>query len=1414
MNYLIRKRFVQALVMAGMGSIAASAYGAETWWDYSYDAQALPSDAQPAWEMVAPTVRSGMTIDNAVQPGGLVMKYKGTSASDYYEITYSHPQPTPTDPSPAQVWNPTTATGATVEIRLKILEAVPGVPWSLMLAAGGLGAAQNQPAIILFASNQVSFLGTVLPVDLTDFRTVRLVYDSANKKADLYLDGKLISSLPYTAVPIDTNLGPRLIFGSTFAGLVQGSAQIAYIRWSNHGPIQPTSGAPSSTGTSNDAPRTPSSTATMAAATAPNLKDPVIARAHDLLEAWPRFPQVAVPYTDHPPQIDGTVDPREWQGATRLSGMVALSNHEISATSTLYFLEHDDSDFYLGFQFHRANSSEIRAQTTSRVTSLWNKEDGVEIVLSPDDKKHSIFSLYLNGASGYSEGSKIDKSDLQTSWQSGSEIKTRVTADGMEGEIRIPMTAFSQSFKDAGLTLDKKTWGFDAMRVDLAPVREEFSWSDMWDAANDYAPSALGQLHFEPDRIAVRLNSPAADLPCLIGGEILNGGDKVLHARLQYVIYKANRDVVKEQIGLYPIWDKINRIHLTGSDVDKDAAFQLFLGEDNWLKSLGEAYDKLQEKSVDLSVAPGASGSFGFSLDARGQYIYGARLTDRDTGAILWGQTAPYDLEGGISIDIANRFLTAKGINVTINTAGNTKIKPGDFLDLKVLDAKQTVVKSAELTVLPASTLIEKFVPMDDCPVGPYTVQVLVSLDGKKVAASDRQFSKPPLPSWLGNRIGYSDQVPSPFTAVKATATQSSIWGRNYQWNGRDPFPISITTQGHDLLSAPIQLVGTSGGQPIKWTTTEWKLLRSEPREAAYHSIQESGNLKLDLTVTVDFDGLIRFKGSVAGQNSDIEQLLLTIPLKNEMVTHFHASQFHTEVKLVKDMKGDNSKYRAGYIGDFTKAFPDGATPFAALFWLGGNDGGLQWISEWDKGWVNADREKVMKVVRDDKSTSLQVSFIGMKTVLQEPLPIDFAVNVSPVKDPAYFWDIATCLGPSNAIRPEDYEPNQLKSDLTLAKANGITTVMTGGYGFPFFADVWVRDRNRPHFKEIVDQIHQAGLKTYYYGCWAYINNGAESPAYGADMMKIPVEPGGPDTYWYDPEGPFVDFFMAGLDKTVKDFGIDGIYLDGMPVTSLCADPLMGQTYVDEKGEVHGRWPIFALREWTMRMQNYMHINPLHTGIVYEHDSSVPNLAVESLADIRIVGEDIPSTDSLRQSVSLDSYFARASIHAFGIPCESIWYNWWERPLKENQLQTAFLLTGQLKDRYGACYLPSTPKDYALDSLADIPLLHLFHGFGIPTARWVPYDSAQNWVKTNPPSLYASSYVHPGEKAMVIVGNMDKKPAPAAEITLSLSDIGLKSGDISVHDAILNTDIPLDGNKIHLDVDGERFRALLITKKS
>ena len=100
-----------------------------------------------------------------------------------------------------------------------------------------------------------------------------------------------------------------------------------------------------------------------------------------------------------------------------------------------------------------------------------------------------------------------------------------------------------------------------------------------------------------------------------------------------------------------------------------------------------------------------------------------------------------------------------------------------------------------------------------------------------------------------------------PWTPVEAEAVgeevRIEVWGRTYLFEG-SPFPTSIITAERGILSSPIRLVGTVGGEPIAWKGTGSALLRHDERGAIVSGWGESGSLILNVTSHVEFDGMMR----------------------------------------------------------------------------------------------------------------------------------------------------------------------------------------------------------------------------------------------------------------------------------------------------------------------------------------------------------------------------------------------------------------------------------------------------------------------------------------------------------------------------------------------------------------------------
>ncbi|MDD3927907.1 MAG: DUF6067 family protein, partial [bacterium] len=815
---------------------------------------------------------------------------------------------------------------------------------------------------------------------------------------------------------------------------------------------------------------------------------------------------------------------------------------------------------------------------------------------------------------------------------------------------------------------------------------------------------------------------------------------------------------------------------------------------------------------TDITLNPGEAKPFSFGIPKPGgQFVFAYKIVDTADNSLLLSGVSPVEVKTGIDMKLSKRFLTKGGVMVTADASGVKGLKAGDEIKftLRSAAAKDKPLTAWTQTVDKPETLLERFMDMSAMPVGKYILEstAVAKAGGEKPAYNSIEFNKPAVPDWWGNKIGYSDKVPWPWTPVKAGAATAGVWGRNITWSG-GALPSQIESQGRKLLASPLAIDMKADGKDVVWKKKSFRLVSRSDKQAVYESDFSSGNTGLKVRTEIDYDGLITFKATVSSSNP-VDRMIFRMPMRQDAVTHYGVCRIGSEVATV------DRYYKAGKLDDYFARYKDGRLPFTGLLWLGDDKGGIQWVCEEDKGWSNADRNKVTELIRQNDALTLQVNLIDKATVVAEPRTFTWALMPAPVKDMSWYLrgDVNTASG-ITGVSPKVFDREKLTAGLKAYHDNGINYVLTGGWNTPYHADVWVRGHNRINLKESIDEAHRNKVKVFLYGSWGYDVNGDEAADFGDEMVKQPLQPCMSDTFWYNPEGPWVDFYMAGLKHTMENYGIDGIYLDGMPCTGPLFDPLMDEGYVDEQGRKRGKWPVFALRRWAERMYNVMHLTERQDGIVYTHDSSMPVLAIQSFSDFRCGGEETPNSDRLAPAWPLDEYFVKGYEKPYGIPYQTLWYNWWNRSIKENQVLAVTLLFGQLLNRTGSAVTPWTLKSPSYDKmgLPHIAILNAYKAFNIGEAQWWPYWKPGKMITLEPSSLKASFYLHPGKKALVVVSNLE--PAPAkARITFDLKSMGFTSEQVKATDALLGQEIPMTGGTMQLDVQDERYRLILLETK-
>lgn len=1362
-------------------------------WEEKYTGNTLPEEASPPWSKIEPKEKIGMLIGEKVKDGVLSLENGGEGAQRYFTISWV------TDAKGARKsWRPGSELGSTAEITA-MAQGEGSAPFNIGFFLCGFNwDGKYYDAALYLGVNGVMFQGKTVPgVKGGKMSTYRVTYDPVHKKCfTLYVDGVEKLTVALSELQPASIKNERIIWGASSEKMFNGKSAVKAIAWTNSGIFPPAADDP----VMQAAQAAPKPAPKPAAATG---KPEDIELARGILDKWPRWLAAAVPKTAKAPQVERLLDDPVWNDAAELRGLISSASYQVDADDTGIYLLWDESALYVGFRFMHPAPNEFKVSATGYTNSLWNKDDGFELMLSRDQKLEILFSLFGNPvggfSDGYAQGSAFDVSD-RFEW----EYRTAKKADGYEAVVKIPAGAFQNLLnakKIAPLPLAAgQVWTLGVTRLDMMPFKKLSELTQMW--GSRYDGSRLGKIVFLADTRAVRIGKIGNLGHSRVGaaGEIVNRGAAAHEYTVEYEIFQAQYDLVAKRFNFMRTWDLIERFRKEGPAIEGiPLADQI--SESGHLGKIGSAYRKISGKNLKLKAEAGKTVPFEAAIEGSdGEFLIGLRVRD-EAGNELYAQTMPLKVAPALKVSLTKRFLMKNGleINTEINTVDGGRIKY-DFYKAGKADLVLSAAGKAET----GQKSICDFVDLSQLAAGEYCLTVTFSGTGAdKELVREIKFNKPPVPEWYGNQIGITREVLPPWVPLNFKADQVLLWGRTYQFAAGQMLPQQIYSQQRPLLDSPMELLVKVSGTYRKLTAkTSWSEKAAD--RAVYEAECEDGSLTLKLKTRLEFDGLLTFDMSVRSA-LPVEELKLLIPVRKDIVSHWGGSYWGTELASA------DIAIKSGRIENFKDVFPDGKFRFAGLFQLGDDTGVLQWLAEEDRQWVNRDRRKAMALNERGNAQVLEIKFIDRAADCSKGRNFSWMIMPTPVKDISYVLnnDIITMNGLASGSPQHPYDAGALDKYYKLAGENNVTHFLTGGFGAPFHADVWVRDHNRRYLKDTIELGHLNKKKVYLYSLWGYDVNGKENGDFGDEMVKRPLQPCYPDTYWYNPEGPFQDFYMAGLKQTVEEFRIDGAYFDGFPVTGLLYDPLLDYGYIDENGDKHGKWPMKALRSWIKRVYAYMHLN--NDGIVYQHTSgTVPNMAILSFCDFVCGGEEAPSQERLLNCWPLDEFFVKCYQRPYGLGYHVLWYDWWRRPVKENQALAVTLLYGQQLSLYGGL-LYKKDAAYEKDRAPAVKIANILKTFKPAQAQWHPFWKKQNMISV-PEPLKASFYLYPGEKALIFVSNLYEQDQTAA-IGFNFEAMGFKADQVILSDPILNTEIKPEGQSVRLEVKGERYRILSIRKK-
>ena len=278
------------------------------------------------------------------------------------------------------------------------------------------------------------------------------------------------------------------------------------------------------------------------------------------------------------------------------------------------------------------------------------------------------------------------------------------------------------------------------------------------------------------------------------------------------------------------------------------------------------------------------------------------------------------------------------------------------------------------------------------------------------------------------------------------------------------------------------------------------------------------------------------------------------------------------------------------------------------------------------------------------------------------------------------------------------------------------------------------------------------------------------------------------------PNSGFPDLQVKLFDEAFKEYGFDGLYLDGPAASLPCNNMEHGCGYVGKDGKPHQTMPIWKPRETMKRLWRMVKSQP-RPCIIVGHTSGSLTLPILSFVDKYLDGEHLLGW----RKIGTDEYpedilRAEMSGHNFGIPALQL-------PLRER--------TDAEQERARTlCLLYDALMEWSPQSTWDI--WRAYDSFGMDKVKWIPFWRSDGLASCGDSDVRISAYLDKGRGALFVVANLGTEEAKV-ELVVKRSGLGLKAGrGLRARDEAEGTDIEMSDDKVALTVKPGTFRLISI----
>ncbi|MCD6360449.1 MAG: hypothetical protein J7M38_06230, partial [Armatimonadetes bacterium] len=466
----------------------------------------------------------------------------------------------------------------------------------------------------------------------------------------------------------------------------------------------------------------------------------------------------------------------------------------------------------------------------------------------------------------------------------------------------------------------------------------------------------------------------------------------------------------------------------------------------------------------------------------------------------------------------------------------------------------------------------------------------------------------------------------------------------------------------------------------------------------------------------------------------------------------------------------------------------------------------VQWFCESDRGWSNADEERVVSISREDDATVLRIAVVDAPLTITGSWKLTFGLTVTPVKDTS---DCRTVFRAAEG-RPydrEDIGDEDTRERHEAYRAAGINTIgiyMTDDnhFGCPRMYN----PEQEAKVRRYVELVHERGFAITPYTGWGVNANIPDFTTFGQEMLAEPVRNIGWGCFLHQHNRVLQDWWLDGARYTIEQCGLDGVYGDGFSMPRLLQNELEGFAWTDREGNPRGSYSIWAIREFIERLYIFCHVESSRPARVRNHYQE-EIYCIGGFTDERVTGEgQYHAGDTVLGIHSPAACRANFMTHLNGVHTVGLWWNWLKLPVTRNEMRAMFLLH-DVPMAVGGGIVRYYGREIGYGRKAR-PWVHVHRvRQAFDGADFIGYWQDPG-VSSDPPGPLASAWIDPGRgRALVIVSNLPDKPW-SGTVTFDRARLGIPA-DAEARDAMFDEVLPMDGDAVRLDIEPQRYRLII-----